>query len=215
MSIETLLLLLAVVIFALLLLWGQGGKALRRRARKKWAGDNRPYRMDAVERGGNLAAASLTRHRAAEQRLEVQSPLADIEFEKCKLLGASAQQVFSVVEATLGELDAGHRVMAQISLGEVIKPRHQTADWKTGKDAFASIYSHCIDIVVLDPSGVVALAIEFQRSEQGDMLLRHQVTREVLRRAGVLMLEVDVGVSSSELRAQVMRHLAEPARVSG
>lgn len=130
--------------------------------------------------------------------------ISKVHFEKRKLMNPEEYRVFVQVEKTVSEIRAGYQVMAQTSLGEFIKPSKQT-DWRTNKDAFASVNSKRIDIIVLDKFGHVALAIEYQGSghHQNGAFMRDAVKREALRRAGIPMLEVQVDTKPEEVRAKV------------
>ncbi|MEO1275704.1 MAG: DUF2726 domain-containing protein [Pseudomonadota bacterium] len=129
-------------------------------------------------------------------------------FEKCRLLNKGEFAVFRVLEETLSPL-SGYRLMAQTSLGEVIRPVRSAGSEIERAEAHAAINSKRLDFAVIDRSGHLALAIEFQGAghHQGQAFLRDAVKREALRRAGVEMLEVGARWDAEILHAQVLHAL--------
>ncbi len=215
MSIEFVLFLLAVGLFLLLSYWGGGRRAARRRARKRLGRDSRPYRETVAAAG---AAGDKAGGTAGGTAAMDNTPLrADLTFEKRRVMHRSELQLLSKVEQIATEQGAGHRVMAQISLGELIQPQQLRAPQNTSDAALASIYESRVGLVVLDSTGVVVLVVEALPGYPGQdaVLLRDAVKREALRRAGIPVVEVEQGVALSALRDQMLRHLAEPALKMG
>jgi hypothetical protein len=136
--------------------------------------------------------------------------IAKVDFERQRLLNASEKRVFLALEAMVAELGAGHRVMAQTSVGELLRPKAASGDWKLRKDAYASINSKRFDFAVVDADGMLALAVEYQGGghHQEKAFMRDAVKREACRRAGVPFLEVEKGMKPAELRQRVMGILA-------
>ncbi len=207
MSVEFVLFLLAVGLFLLLSYWGGGRRAARRRARKRFGRDSRPYRE-------MLAASDL----AGDKLAQFDTPLkADLTFEKRTVMHGSELQLLSKVEQIAKEQGPGHRVLAQISLGELIQPQQLRAPQNTSDAALASIYESRVGLVVLDSTGVVVLVVEALPGYPGPeaVLLRDAVKHEALRRAGIPVVEVEQGVALNALRDQMLHHLAEPALEMG
>ena len=132
-----------------------------------------------------------------------------VGFERKRLLNASEMRVFRALEAIVAEAAPDHRVMAQVSLGEVIGPCKGDADGVARRKAFASINSKRLDLAVVDPEGFVALAVEYQGGghHQGKAFMRDAVKKEALRRAGVAFLEVEKGTKPSEFALRVRNAL--------
>lgn len=128
-----------------------------------------------------------------------------VKFQRSKIMNLSEYRVFQALELIVEESGADFRVMAQVSLGEVIRPVSEAGDWKSRKDAFASINSKRLDFAVIDKQGYVALAIEYQGSghHQGAAFIRDAVKKEALRRAGIAFIEVEKGCKPSEFRMRV------------
>lgn len=141
--------------------------------------------------------------------------ISNARFVPVRVLNASEYRVFAALEDIVADLAPGHRVLAQVSLGEVIKVPTSAGDWRGGKDAFASVNSKRIDIAVMDPRGFVVLAVEYQGQghHQGNAFIRDAVKREALRKAGIPMLEVVPGMTPSELRLRASG-LLQPAHSS-
>src|SRR5690606_2597441 len=85
------------------------------------------------------------------------------------------------------------RVMAQVSLGEVLS----SPDPK----AFSTINSKRVDLLLISNGGQPIAAIEFQGDGhyQGNAAARDAVKKDALRRAGVDYLEVKPGQTPGDL----------------
>lgn len=119
------------------------------------------------------------RDSADQLRIVMRSP-----FQKQRLMSKGEYDVFRTVEAHLRHCGPGFRLMAQPSMGEFL----QTPD----KDAYLSINSKRVDMLVIDTFGMPVVAIEHQGSghHQGDAAARDAVKREALRRAGIEFVEI-------------------------
>jgi hypothetical protein len=140
--------------------------------------------------------------------------IAKVNFERQKLLNASEYRVLTALEETVRELGLGHRVMAQTSVGELLRPKPGSGDWKKRKDAYASINSKRFDFAVVDRWGMLSLAVEYQGEghHHEKAFMRDAVKREVCRRAGVPFLEVETGMKPAEFRERVMAVLKPAAK---
>ena len=132
-----------------------------------------------------------------------------VNFRREKILNTSEFRVFTALEKIVLDVNNGHRVMAQTSLGELLKPDTRTADWKTRKDAFASINSKRLDFAIIDRFGYLALAVEYQGGghESSTSAARDAVKHEALRRAAIPLIEVREGMMLRELSELVRIHL--------
>lgn len=128
-----------------------------------------------------------------------------VDFQTQPLLNKSEYQVLLVIEKAAREADAGFRVMAQTSLGEILTTK--AGFW--GKDAadlaYRSINSKRTDFVVIDRYGIAVLAVEYQGGGhyQGTALLRDAVKREAFRKAGVTFLEIPARFRKDDIADQV------------
>ncbi|MEZ5754393.1 MAG: DUF2726 domain-containing protein [Paracoccaceae bacterium] len=136
--------------------------------------------------------------------------IARVEFESTPLLNRKEARLLPLLESAARDLRAGHRVMAQTSLGELIRPRADSATPDDRSAAFASINSKRLDFAIIDRAGHLALAVEYQGEghHQGTAFMRDAVKREALRRAGIPLIEVDPDFDPGLLRQRVRGHLA-------
>ena len=127
-----------------------------------------------------------------------------VEFEKVRLLNASEARFLPVLERVARAQGTGLRVLAQVSLGELIRPASGGSD-RARRAAHASINSKRLDFAIVDRFGLLVVAIEYQGSGhyQGDAALRDAVKREALRRAGVQMIEIAADDSPEAVAVRV------------
>lgn len=139
--------------------------------------------------------------------------IARVEFECTPLLNRKEARLLPLLESATRDLCAGHRVMAQTSLGELIRPRPDSAGPDDRNAAFASINSKRLDFAIIDRAGRLALAVEYQGEghHQGTAFMRDAVKREAIRRAGVPLIEVEPDFDPGLLRQRVQGHLAPVA----
>jgi hypothetical protein len=122
-------------------------------------------------------------------------------FEKRRLLNHSEYRVFAIVESEIEAHRTGHRVFAQTSLGEILTSKSH--------DAFHSINSKRVDILVVDRAGWPILAIEYQGDGHylGTAAARDAVKKEALRKAGVRYVEFSPGDTDDFIRFRLRDHL--------
>lgn len=155
----------------------------------------------------------LFRRRLPQQpRPDVADPVQQLQFvsrvafERQPLLNKSEFQILLLLESVVQYLRAGHRVMAQTSLGEILRPRLQGVDCDL---AYRSINSKRVDFVIVDRNGLVVLAVEYHGSGhfQGNAHLRDAVKREAFRSAGVNLLELPARYERGTIAKQVRNSL--------
>jgi proteasome lid subunit RPN8/RPN11 len=106
-------------------------------------------------------------------------------FEKRRLLSRSEAYVLYAAERAINtEADLNWRVMAQVSLGEVLS--------SPDARAYSAINSKRVDLLIVSRSGDPIAAIEYQGHGhyQGTAAARDAVKKEALRKAGVRYIEV-------------------------
>jgi Protein of unknown function (DUF2726) len=137
-------------------------------------------------------------HRRVAQQLHAVS---EAKFEKRRLLGLSEFRVFQIIEEDVAAARRGYRVFAQTSLGEVLK--------SPDDDAYGSINSKRVDILIVDRGGWPVAAVEYQGRGhyQGTAAGRDAVKREALRKAGVSYIEVLPGDDPDQIRYRVREQL--------
>ena len=115
------------------------------------------------------------------------------KFEKQPLLNKSEARVLVAAEKAAREVGEGWRVMAQVSLGEVLKSPEEAA--------YRAINSKRVDFLIIARNGEPLAAIEYQGGghHQGTAAARDAVKKEALRRAGIEYIEVKAGDFESDL----------------
>jgi hypothetical protein len=123
-------------------------------------------------------------------------------FEKQRVLSPSEYRVFAIVEEEIAAQRAGYRVFAQTCLGEILRSSQQ--------DAFHSINSKRVDILVIDRGGWPFLAVEYQGEGhyQGAAAARDAVKKEALRKAGVKYMEFCAADTDDQIKSRLREHLA-------
>lgn len=123
------------------------------------------------------------------------------DFKPQPLLNKSETRLFKTIDKWVIELRPGWQVMAQVSLGEILR----TDD----KAAYGCINSKRVDLLIVDEECNPIHAIEYQGGGHFKGALhtaaRDAVKKEALRRAGIGYVEVVAGDSPSELRRAVER----------
>jgi Protein of unknown function (DUF2726) len=105
-------------------------------------------------------------------------------FVRRRLMNRSETGVFRIVEAELRQSFRSHRVFPQVSLGEILE--------SSSRDAFQSINSKRVDMLVVDGDGSPILAIEYQGTGhyQGNAVIRDAIKKEAVTKAGIGYLEL-------------------------
>ena len=109
------------------------------------------------------------------------------EFNAQPLLNKSETKLFMALEKMVAEMTPGWRLMAQVSLGEVL----QSKDYA----AYRCINSKRVDMLLVDAECRPLHAIEYQGGahHKGTAAARDAVKKEALRRAGIGYVEVVAG----------------------
>ncbi len=153
-------------------------------------------------------AAPTARRPVPETRPSLSDPTEQLRivmgatFERRRIMSPDEARVFMQVERAVKALNLSWRVMAQVSLGEIIKspdPR-----------AHSTINSKRVDILVISRRGEPLAAVEYQGSGHylGTAAARDAVKKEALRRAGVRYIEVTPTHAREDITREIER-LAE------
>ena len=121
-------------------------------------------------------------------------------FSTQPLLNKSEARLFEELSRIVPEFNPAWRVMAQVSLGEVLRAPNA--------EAYRCINSKRVDLLLIDEDCQPRHAIEYQGGahHQGAAAARDAVKKEALRRAGVGYHEVVAGQTTpSDLRRLVER----------
>lgn len=142
--------------------------------------------------------------------LDQLAAISAVGFKTVPLLNRDEARLLPIVERAVRKHGDGHRVMAQTSLGELIRPAGANGDTPAGRDAYASINSKRLDLAIINRFGHLVAAIEYQGSghHQGNAFLRDAVKREAVRRAGVPYLEIAETFDPDEVARRVRDAIA-------
>ena len=128
-------------------------------------------------------------------------------FEKRRLLSRSEARVLYAAERAINTADLKWRVMAQVSLGEVLS--------SPDARAYSAINSKRVDLLIVSRSGDPIAAIEYQGHGhyQGTAAARDAVKKEALRKAGVRYIAV-TPESGTEDMAREISQIEQAERLS-
>jgi Protein of unknown function (DUF2726) len=120
-------------------------------------------------------------------------------FNRRPLLNQSELRVFSAIEKLLEAEKVDWRVMAQVSMGEIVGSKDQ--------QAYLAVNSKRVDLSLVDRQGIPLHAIEYQGAghHQGTAAARDAVKKEALRKAGIGYAEVLAGDRLDDLRAVITK----------
>lgn len=195
------------LIFGGMLMGMQGERWRAAWARREWrakrgqwwkAGRNKPGTAPLRE----VSAAAPPAFDAAEQlRCVMAAP-----FAKRPLLNRPETRVLAAAERAVHEIDAGWRVMAQVSLGEILVSPDAAA--------YRAINSKRVDMLIITGAGEPLAAIEYQGKghHQGSAAARDAVKKEALRRAGIDYIEIKAGDRTTDLNWAIGRLAAGVGR---
>ena len=181
--------LLMVIIAAAAFLAGLCGERLRAKlARQAW----QKWRWRRGEGGVPFPVTD-----PAEQLRLVM----DAKFEKCRLLSRSEARVLYAAEreTSTAAADLNWRVMAQVSLGEVLS--------SPDARAYSAINSKRVDVLIVSRRGDPILAVEYHGHGhyQGTAAARDAVKKEALRKAGVPYIAVTPESGTDDMAREIAR----------
>ena len=123
------------------------------------------------------------------------------DFKPQRLLNKSEARLFKAIDKMVLGMRPGWQVMAQVSLGEILRCED--------KAAYACINSKRVDLLIVDDESRPLHAIEYQGGAHFKgahaTAARDAVKKEALRRAGIGYVEVVAGDTPAELRRVVER----------
>lgn len=138
-----------------------------------------------------------------------------VGFTAQPLLNKSEARVFDAIADTIATHHPGLRLMAQTSLGEVLRPNSGTRAEQS--NAFRSINSKRLDFAVFGPDHLLRVGIEYHGSghNQGNAKARDAVKRAVFERAGIPLIELPAKVRPADVETALLRALAAPGTDRG
>ena len=153
-------------------------------AARPWSGPRPPKPLDSADQLRTVMAADFTAQ---------------------PLLNKSEARVFRELDRIVIDCNPGWQVMAQVSLGEVLRC--------PDADAHSCINSKRVDLLLMDGDCWPRHAIEYQGGahHQGTAAARDAVKKEALRRAGIGYHEVVAGhTTPADLRRLVEKLVDRP-----
>ena len=186
MSSQLVFIAMVVVLVFLVTEWRKAGR--KRGGKRRYNNKRRPNRTF----GKTGEAAKLA---SAADQLET---VMTAEFKSRSLLNKSEAAVFRALDEAVIARNPDWQVMAQVSLGEFLSSRDQSA--------FGCVNSKRVDFALMDENCYVQHALEYQGKghHQGSAAARDAVKKEALRKAGIGYHEIVAGhTTPSELRALV------------
>jgi hypothetical protein len=120
-------------------------------------------------------------------------------FKKRRLISRSEPYVLYAAERAVNAVDLKWRVMAQVSLGEVLS--------SPDARAYSAINSKRVDLLIVSRNGDPIAAIEYQGHGhyQGTAAARDAVKREALRKAEVRYIEVTSERGTVDMAREISR----------
>jgi hypothetical protein len=173
--------------------------------RQAWRNRNQ-YRWNRKASGGKIADGPWQNKPKQPDAADQLRIVMGAHFTIQPLLNKSEARVFKELDRIVIGCNPGWQVMAQVSLGEILRCKDA--------DAFSCINSKRVDLLIVDEDCQPRHAIEYQGGahHQGAAAARDAVKKEALRRAGIGYHEVVAGhTTPSELKRLVERLLARPA----
>lgn len=161
--------------------------------RRFWFRPNKKTKRNVTEFSPKPQAVPLTNY--GEQLRVVMKA----DFEKRALMSKSEARLFYEAENTIKTARLNWRVMAQVSLGEILS----SADPR----AYAAINSKRVDMLIITSRGVPIAAVEYQGEGhyQGSAAARDAVKKEALRKAGIRYIVITHEHDPSDLANEMLR----------
>ncbi len=179
------------------------GRRYSWRGRKQWPSDGKRNGAD-VARGPWPATTDVSAPKQTDPADQLRIVMA-ANFTIQPLLNKSEARVFKELDRLVISCNPAWQVMAQVSLGEVLRSNDATA--------YSCINSKRVDLLLMDENCRPRHAIEYQGGahHQGAAAARDAVKKEALRRAGIGYHEVVAGhTTPSDLKRLVERLVNKP-----
>ncbi|MED5543800.1 DUF2726 domain-containing protein [Novosphingobium decolorationis] len=201
------------LLIAVLAIGGVLGMAVERFVESSKRAERRAYwqkrkakgaRFSGRRKSASKESVTATSRVSATEQLDI---VMDAEFSAQPLLNRPERRLMSVLDACVREGAPDWRVMAQVSMGEIVR--------SDDEDAYFAVNSKRVDLLVVNDAYEPLHAIEFQGTGHHlgrDAAARDAVKREALRKAGIGYVEVASGDSPSDVRLAVAKLLRQSGR---
>ncbi|MGE0423451.1 MAG: DUF2726 domain-containing protein [Reyranellaceae bacterium] len=201
-------------VIALLIVFAGGAFAgvgierlLSARRRRAWRNRNR-HRWDDTRREAGAGPGPRPREQDSRKQPDAADQLRIVmgaSFAIQPLLNKSEARVFKELDRIVLACNPTWHVMAQVSLGEILRSRDAVA--------FSCVNSKRVDLLLVDSDCQPRHAIEYQGGShhQGTAAARDAVKKEALRRAGIGYHEVVAGhTTPADLRQLIEKLVDRP-----
>lgn len=126
--------------------------------------------------------------------------VSEADFYKKKLMNREEYRVFFTIKEFLLKERNRYSVHPQVNLGEFIGTKHS--------EAFRSINSKRVDMLVIDKNGIPVVAVEYHgagrwKHDEYSSAARDIVKKQTFRRAGICYLEVEPGDTGDDIRQRM------------
>jgi Protein of unknown function (DUF2726) len=192
--------IMTTLLFGAIMLGVFGERMRAKSVRREWRKQGGKWRRNYKQRG--QAHLSVIPSETAPLPFDPFDHLRNVmaaKFQPQRLLNKSEARLFVAIEQVLKDLNTDWRIMAQVSLGEILKSNN--------KNAYLAINSKRVDLLLINGQNMPMHAIEYQGGGhyQGTAAVRDAVKKEALRKAGVGYIEIHSGDTPSELRATLSK----------
>ncbi len=173
-----------------------------------------PGRRAAARAGRSRRAASPARGETPDRTQRAARQMAAVDangFDTVPLMNKSEYRIFRALETTVRASAGGHRLMAQTSLQELVRP---TGSGSSLKAANYAIMAKRLDFAVIDSRGHLVVAIEYQGGghHQNGAFMRDAIKREIVRKAGADWLELPADIAPESAAARLQALLRPPCQ---
>lgn len=139
---------------------------------------------------------------AAVSRRASPDPFEGVSMTIKPLLNRAEAKLLPVLEKLVRDLNEGHRVMAQTSMGEVLRPDPASADKAACDRAYRAFNAKRFDFLIINRYGKAVAAFEYQGHghDQNGAWLRDAVKAEACRKAGLPLASLPPEIDDETLR---------------
>jgi hypothetical protein len=171
--------------------YGERWRAIR--ARRLW------QERRGTERGGLAVPVASSAARPVTDPFDQLRIVMDASFEKRRILSKPESRILYAAEKAIASAKLKWRVMAQVSLGEVLS--------SPDARAYSTINSKRVDLLVISSNGEPLAAIEYQGNGhyQGTAPARDAVKKEALRKAGISYIEFTPVHNNDDMAREILR----------
>lgn len=157
------------------------------------------------------------RREAARRRGSIDASLfAAMPLKAIPVLNHAESRIYDAIAAVLDEAGVGHRLLAQVSVGEVLKVQPNGANRSERQTAFNMINAKRFDFLIVDRNWQPVAALEYHGTghDQGDARKRDAIKRAACKSAGLPLIEVmDKGLDPNQ-RCDLRRLLGIPTQLA-